>query len=175
MSKKLRGPATAVVAGNVPAPVRVRLKRVSCDHAIPHPPDGQAREWWQRLKNAFGTTSSAFVNASLQQLIAASGLLRTGKCERKSNWRSPAYRHAQVFGIISDPSLDNKPQLIRLGSYRRAKGIPQTFHDLCLLHAIEQTSKISHASSIRPAIRGLLAHFVQRQDCRSWLDCCWWR
>jgi len=49
MSKKLRGPATAVVAGNVPvagmpAPVRVRLKRVSCDHAIPYPPDGQARE-----------------------------------------------------------------------------------------------------------------------------------
>ena len=30
MSKKLSGPATAVVAGNVPAPVRVRLKRVSC-------------------------------------------------------------------------------------------------------------------------------------------------
>ena len=49
MSKKLRGPATAVVAGNVPvagmpAPVRLRLKRVSCDHAIPYPPDGQARE-----------------------------------------------------------------------------------------------------------------------------------
>jgi len=35
MSKKLRGPATAVVAGNVPAPVRVRLKRVTCVHAIP--------------------------------------------------------------------------------------------------------------------------------------------
>jgi len=51
----------------VPAPVRVRLKRVSCDHAVPYPPDGQAREWWQRLKNAFGTTSSAFVGASLQQ------------------------------------------------------------------------------------------------------------
>jgi hypothetical protein len=71
MSKELRGSATAVVAGNVPAPVRVRLKRVNCDHAIPYPPDGQAREWWQRLKSAFGTTSSAFVNASLQQLIAA--------------------------------------------------------------------------------------------------------
>ena len=61
MSKKLTSPATAVVAGNVPAPVRVRLKRVNCDHAIPYPPDGQTREWWQRLKNAFGTTSSAFV------------------------------------------------------------------------------------------------------------------
>jgi hypothetical protein len=48
MSKKLRGSATAVVAGNVPAPVRVRLKRVNCDRAIPYPPDGQALEWWLR-------------------------------------------------------------------------------------------------------------------------------
>jgi hypothetical protein len=79
------GPATAVVAGNVPAPVRVRLKRVSCDHAIPYPPDGQAREWWQRLKNAFGTTSSAFVNASLQQLIAAARLPKSGISEPAVN------------------------------------------------------------------------------------------
>jgi hypothetical protein len=28
-----------------------------------------SREWWQRLKNAFGTASSAFVQASLYQLI----------------------------------------------------------------------------------------------------------
>src|SRR5262245_5127933 len=85
MSKKLRGPATAVVAGNVPAPVRVRLKRVSCDHAVPYPPDGQAREWWQRLKNAFGTTSSAFVNASLHQLIAAARLPGSGISETAVN------------------------------------------------------------------------------------------
>src|SRR5262245_44012110 len=81
MSKKLRGPATAVVAGNVPAPVRVRLKRVSCGHAVPYPPDGQAREWWLRLKNAFGTNSSEFVNASLQQLIAAARLPGSGISE----------------------------------------------------------------------------------------------
>src|SRR5436190_16187893 len=47
MSKKLRAPATSVVSGSVP--VRVRLKRVNCNHAIPYPPDGQAREWWQRI------------------------------------------------------------------------------------------------------------------------------
>ncbi len=46
-------------------------KRVNCNEAIPYPTDGQAREWWHRLKNAFGTASSAFVGASLQQLIAA--------------------------------------------------------------------------------------------------------
>jgi hypothetical protein len=50
-----RNPATtAATAGNVPA--RVRLKRINCQEAEPYPPDGQAREWRQRLKNAFGTT-----------------------------------------------------------------------------------------------------------------------
>ena len=86
MNKKFRRPTPSIVTGKVPAPVRVKLQRVNCDHAIPYPPDGQAREWWQRLKNAFGTTSSAFVNASLQQLIAAARLPGSGDlrncCER---------------------------------------------------------------------------------------------
>ena len=59
MSIKPKRAATPVTAGNVPAPVSVRLRRINSDHARPYPPDGQAREWWQRLKNAFGTTSSA--------------------------------------------------------------------------------------------------------------------
>ena len=62
MSKELRGPTTAVERGKRPAPVRVKLRRVNCDHAIPYPPDGQAREWWQRLRNALGTTSSALAS-----------------------------------------------------------------------------------------------------------------
>ena len=74
MSKKFRGPTTSIVTGKVPAAVRVRLKRVNCDQAIPYPPAGQSREWWRRLKNAMGTSSSAFVAASLQQLIAAARL-----------------------------------------------------------------------------------------------------
>jgi hypothetical protein len=81
MNMKLSTPAASVVSGKVPAPVRVRLKRVNCDQAIPYPPDGQAREWWHRLKNAFGTASSAFVAASLQQLIAAARLPNSGICE----------------------------------------------------------------------------------------------
>ena len=81
MNMKLSTPAASVVSGKVPAPVRVRLKRVNCDQAIPYPPDGQSREWWRRLKNAMGTSSSAFVAASLQQLIAAARLPNSGICE----------------------------------------------------------------------------------------------
>src|SRR5436190_680200 len=85
MSKKLSTAAAPVPSGKVPAPVRVRLKRLNCDEAIPYPPDGQAREWWQRLKNALGTSSSAFVGASLQQLIAAARLPNSGISETAVN------------------------------------------------------------------------------------------
>ena len=49
--------------------------------ARPYPPDGMPREWWERLKRAFGTTSSAFVNASLTQLVAAARLPCSGISE----------------------------------------------------------------------------------------------
>jgi hypothetical protein len=81
MSKKLSATAASVTSGKVPAPVRVRLKRVNCNEAIPYPPDGQTRGWWQRLKNALGTPSSAFVGASLQHLIAAARLPNSGISE----------------------------------------------------------------------------------------------
>ncbi len=81
MSKTSRPSISAVETSKGPAPVRVRLKRVNCNEAIPYPPDGQAREWWLRLKNAFGTASSAFVGASLQQLIAAARLPNSGISE----------------------------------------------------------------------------------------------
>ena len=48
------------------------------DHAQAFPPDGESWQWWQRLKNAFGTASSAFVDASLFQLIAAARLPGSG-------------------------------------------------------------------------------------------------
>ena len=81
MSQKPRGSITSVEPRKAPPPVKVRLKRVTCDHAIPYPPDGQAREWWQRLRNAFGTASSAFVQASLYQLVAAARLPNSGISE----------------------------------------------------------------------------------------------
>jgi len=54
-----------------PPPVRVKLLRPDAYAAQTHPPDGASKDWWQRLKNALGTTSSDFVNASLLQLQAA--------------------------------------------------------------------------------------------------------
>src|SRR2546430_4284030 len=81
MSQKPRGSITSVEPRKAPPPVKVRLKRVTCDHAIPYPHDGQAREWWQRLRSAFGTASSAFVQASLYQLIAAARLPNSGISE----------------------------------------------------------------------------------------------
>src|SRR5438552_432390 len=81
MNKKLTPATTPVPARNVSAPVRVRLRRINCDYARPYPPDGQASEWWQRLKNAFGTASSAFVEASLRQIIAAARLPGSGISE----------------------------------------------------------------------------------------------
>jgi hypothetical protein len=81
MSHKPRGSITSVEGRKAPPPVKVRLKRETCDHAIPYPPDGQAREWWQRLRKALGTASSAFVQASLYQLIKAARLPGGGLSE----------------------------------------------------------------------------------------------
>ena len=85
MSKRPRPASTSVAANAKPAPVRVRLKRINCDYARPYPPEGQACEWWQRLKHALGTASSAFVDASLQQLIAAARLPFSGISETAVN------------------------------------------------------------------------------------------
>jgi hypothetical protein len=54
-----------------PPPVRVKLRRADAYVAQTYPPDGESKNWWQRLKKALGTTSSDFVNASLLQLQAA--------------------------------------------------------------------------------------------------------
>ena len=55
-------------------PVRVRLQRINCDFAKVHPADGEGKLWWARLNKALGTSSSAFVNASLFQLKGAARL-----------------------------------------------------------------------------------------------------
>jgi hypothetical protein len=51
---------------------------MNCNYAIPIRRTGK---WWHCLKNAFGTPSSAFVGASLQQLIAATRLPNSGISE----------------------------------------------------------------------------------------------
>jgi hypothetical protein len=65
----------------VPARVRVRLQRVNADLAKAYPPDGESKVWWTRLKQALGTQSSDFVNASLFQLQAAARLPCSGISE----------------------------------------------------------------------------------------------
>src|SRR5438876_5931102 len=85
MSGKRNQPTPSITQGNKLPPVRVRLRRINCDYARPYPPDGQTREWWQRLKNALGTRSNYFVDASLQQLIAAARLPFSGISETAVN------------------------------------------------------------------------------------------
>ena len=62
-------------------PVRVRLRRITAEQSKPYPPDGQGKIWWERLKKAFGTVSSDFVNASLFQLQSAARLPCSGISE----------------------------------------------------------------------------------------------
>jgi hypothetical protein len=59
-------------------PVRVKLQRVNAGSSKTYPPDGQGEIWWARLKEALGTSSSDFVNASLFQLQRAAQLPCSG-------------------------------------------------------------------------------------------------
>jgi hypothetical protein len=63
----------------------VKLRRVNANLATAYPPDGESKVWWRRLKKALGTTSSAFVNASLLQLQAAAQLPSGGISETATN------------------------------------------------------------------------------------------
>jgi hypothetical protein len=62
-------------------PVRVKLRRITASLAQAYPPDGLKKDWWKRLGNALGTTSSAFVQASMFQLQAAARLPGSGISE----------------------------------------------------------------------------------------------
>jgi hypothetical protein len=66
-------------------PVRVKLQRVDAGFSKTYPPDGQGKIWWARLKEALGTSSSDFVNASLFQLQRAAQLPCTGISEVAMN------------------------------------------------------------------------------------------
>ena len=109
MSKKLSSAVPSIASGEVPAPVKVKLKRMNCDQAIPYPPDGQTREWWQRLKNALGTSSSAFVAASLYQLIAAARLPNSGICAIAVNASLAFIEGAKPRDEIGSPSSSKWP------------------------------------------------------------------
>jgi hypothetical protein len=63
----------------------VRLQRVDASLSKAYPPDGQGNIWWARLKQALGTSSSDFVNASLFQLQTAAQLPCSGISELAMN------------------------------------------------------------------------------------------
>jgi hypothetical protein len=71
------------------------------NYALPYPPDGQAHEWWQRLNNALGTASSAFVEVSLHQLVAAARLPYSfpGGFIPCNRWAADRFSR---FGVISE-------------------------------------------------------------------------
>jgi hypothetical protein len=74
MSEKNRRSLAPMQNHARPAPVRVMLQRKTCYSAKTHPPHGEGKIWWSALKKALGTSSSAFVEASLFHLQAAARL-----------------------------------------------------------------------------------------------------
>jgi hypothetical protein len=71
MNRPNTSPAPVAGQHRLP-PVRVKIYGADGKLARVHPPDGEAKLWWQRLTKALGTTSSDFVNASLFQIQSAS-------------------------------------------------------------------------------------------------------
>jgi hypothetical protein len=85
MTKTAKTTIAPTLGSSRTPPVRVKLRRKNCNHAIAHPPDGEAKVWWGNLKRALGTCSSAFVDASLEQLKDAARLPGSGISETAVN------------------------------------------------------------------------------------------
>src|SRR5439155_9631736 len=81
MTMSKTGNTVSASSNGRPAPVRVKLQRINANLAKAHPPDGDGKVWWGRLRKALGTSSSAFVNASLFQLQGAARLPGSGISE----------------------------------------------------------------------------------------------
>ena len=84
MNEPSNSPARVAGQPRLP-PVRVKIYRADGKLARVHPPDGEAKLWWQRLNKALGTTSSDFVNASLFQIQSASRSPWGGISEQSMN------------------------------------------------------------------------------------------
>ena len=71
MTNKPNNLTTPAAPQRRPVPVRVKVFGADGKLARVHPPDGEGRNWWLRLNETLGTTSSDFVNASLFQIQSA--------------------------------------------------------------------------------------------------------
>jgi len=80
MTNKSNNIPTSVAgqSGRLP-PVRVKMCQTGAFVEEVYPPDGDNKDWWQRLNKALGTASSDFVNASLRQIQAAARSSPFGK------------------------------------------------------------------------------------------------
>jgi hypothetical protein len=84
----MKKPPNTLVASSEPRrapPVRVRLQRINANLSKAHPPDGDDKNWWDRLKTALGTASSDFVDASLYQVQSAAQMPCGGISEMAVN------------------------------------------------------------------------------------------
>jgi N-methylhydantoinase B/oxoprolinase/acetone carboxylase alpha subunit len=86
-------------------PVRIRLRRINASYAKPYPPDGLKKTWWGQLNAALGTTSSAFVDATLQQLIEAARLPDGAISETAVNAALAFVENAKATGEVESSLL----------------------------------------------------------------------
>jgi hypothetical protein len=84
MPKNKTGDVTPTDKAARPGRVRVKVERLNVHRAKFHPSSGQP-DWWERLKRALGTSSSHFVGAALDQLVAAARLPLGGISETAVN------------------------------------------------------------------------------------------
>jgi hypothetical protein len=85
MTAATKDAITPAVSGRRQPPVRVKLRRINAGQSQPHPPEGENKVWWERLRQALGTSSNSFVKASLIQLQAAAQLPGGGISETAVN------------------------------------------------------------------------------------------
>jgi hypothetical protein len=111
MSEKNSRSLAAIPNDARPTPVRVKLQRKTCYSAKVHPPDGDGKIWWSRLKKALGTSSSAFVEASLFQLQAAARLPGGGIQASTRSPRRMAWLRARCSGSRPSPWLNPRSRL----------------------------------------------------------------
>jgi hypothetical protein len=81
MTKKVTNSTVPALGTPRRPPVRVKMGQRRPGVTKLYPPDGEMGAWWDRLKSALGTSSSAFVLASLSELKAAAQLPNSGTSE----------------------------------------------------------------------------------------------
>src|SRR4051812_41433807 len=72
-----------------PPPVRVKLRRMNADMAKAHPPDGDGKIWWGRVRKGRSTTPSKGIRSSFVRNRDAPRGSRNGNY-RRGDWTTEA-------------------------------------------------------------------------------------